>query len=154
MVVSELHFLLIVNLIIREIDSFMDRQITKQSIEGLISKLGLPEGDVYCQDWEYEIASPEMAVKLLMDYIEQKDLTEDEKFTLMHVILESINDFISNRSEKFPLLEEFRMVALRDYYLHKETFEYWASWEQADIDEAFEITPIIRGFIAEAERNE
>lgn len=130
----------------------MDRQITKESIEGLIRKLGLPAGDAHSQDWEYEVASAEIAVKTLEDYINRDDLTEDERFTLMHVILESINDFISLHGESFPLLDDFKRVVLEDYVIHQSTLEYWASWEQEDVDEAFEITPLIRSIIKEASK--
>ncbi len=64
----------------------MDRYITKESIEGLIQKLGLPAGDEYSQDWEYEIASSELAIKTLTAYINRDDLSEDERFTLMHKV--------------------------------------------------------------------
>ncbi len=129
----------------------MDRQITKESIDGLIYKLNLPSGDIYCQGWEYEIADSKIAIQVLSDYIERDDLTEDERFTLMHVILESINDFISINEESFPLIEEFKMVVTKDYSLHKQTLEEWACWEQIDIHETFKITPLIRKLIKDIE---
>ncbi len=125
----------------------MERYITKKSINGLVRKLGLPAGDKYSQDWEYEVASANIASKILKDYIERDDLTEDERFTLMHIILESINEFISDCGKEFPMMREFIEVALRDYAVHESTYEYWACQDNDKIDEIFELTPIIRKII-------
>lgn len=120
--------------------------VTRASIDGLVHKLGLPEQGDYNQDWEYEIASADIAVQLLMDYTQRDDLTDDEKFTLMHTILESINDFISAQASDFPLMDLFKTIVSQDYALHKETFDYWACWELV-LEDAFTITPIIREII-------
>ena len=119
------------------------KYITKKSIEGLIEKLGLPAGDEYSQDWEYEIANSNLAIKLVNDYLNQGSLTEDEKFTLMHVILESTNDYYIKNSD-FPSFEILKQIMETDYELHKETLNDWACWEQNDISETFAITPFIR----------
>ncbi len=125
----------------------MDRYITKESIEGLIQKLELPAGDEYSQDWEYEIASSELAIKTLTAYINRDDLSEDERFTLMHVVLGSVNDFVIENAGEFPLFDEFKRVLKEDYLIHESTLEYWAAWELDDLEDAFEITPIIRSII-------
>ncbi len=130
----------------------MERYVTRESIDNLIKKFGLPKGDKYTQDWEIEIASPELAIRLLKNYINDKEMSDDDKFTLMILILESVNDYMSEYSE-FPMLKELRTVILDDYDIHESTLTDLADWEQNDLNEAYVITPFIRSLDREKKGN-
>ena len=122
---------------------------TKASVRGLVEKLGLPVPDEFSQDWEYEVADASAVEDLLDAYQSRTDLSLEEKFTLMRIIIESMNDALS--TEIGPLhLTTLKRVLLEDYELHSSTLDSWADWDQEAIEDSSDMTPIVREIIAMA----
>lgn len=72
---------------------------SKETIKRLTTELRLEGADEYTQDWEYEVAN----VNQLPDYINfyrNSELNFNEKATLMRIILEAYNDYISLGNEE------------------------------------------------------
>lgn len=120
-----------------------NRYPTGKAITSLIKKLNLPKRSKYSQDWEYEIADSERVDEFITYY--QNNLSdEDEKFTLMLIIIESCNDAISENNLENKTWEKVKKSLMEDYYIHKQTIDYWCSEEEKDIEDCFAITPLIR----------
>lgn len=117
---------------------------SKGTIERLTQELKLKGADKYVQDWECEVVN----VNQLPDYISfysNNILNLNEKSTLMRIILEAYNDYVSlgNYNETFEKsIEEFLK---KDYAIHKDTIAYWLC-EECDLDDYFAITPFMREF--------
>ncbi len=122
---------------------------TKASIQGLAEKLGLPPPDDFSQDWEYEVADACAVADLLDAYQNRADLSDEERFTLMRTIIESMNDALSAGMDT-PHLHTLKRVLLEDYALHCDTLDHWADWDQKVIEDAWDITPIVREIIKKA----
>lgn len=118
------------------------RYPTAAAIERLSADLGLSKVG---QDWEIEAADSHR-VKEFLDYYDTRQLNDDERFTLMSLIVASFDE---------------RLYAGRDDVLHHrivacliERFDvlnylvqYWASPDETDeeaADDAFNFTPIAR----------
>jgi len=121
-------------------------KITKEACDGLINKLGLPTSDKYCQDWEITVACSDIAERVLDFYIYRKDLSKDEQFTLMYIIIESVNDYISKHEEEFPKMDILKNILQKEYLSYKEIIiEY--SCLGVKIEDSFLITPFMREII-------
>ena len=67
---------------------------SQETIERLTTELNLKGTGEYTQDWEYEVAD----VNQLLNYIQfykNGELNLNEKTTLMRIILEVYNDYVS-----------------------------------------------------------
>ena len=120
--------------------------ITPNSIDGLVSKLGFPKSDGYAQDWECEVSDHTRIQHWLGEY-QRSDLNEEERYTLMKVIIESINDALSLGSVDGQTLATFKGLVVDDYHLHSNTLD---DWDQEGVEESHVITPIIRKIVLEA----
>lgn len=68
--------------------------ITKEAIEILTQKLGLPKLGQYSQDWEYESADS-LRVNEFVSFYESADLNQSGKFALMSLIISSFDDAVT-----------------------------------------------------------
>ncbi|MEK6235500.1 MAG: hypothetical protein N2C14_12400, partial [Planctomycetales bacterium] len=121
----------------------------KQSIKGLVAKLGFPPPGPYTQEWDCEVADASRCTEWLSAY-EKTDLNDEEKFTLMKIIVESLNDVVSAETITNQDFLTFRALVVRDYDLHKSTVDDWADWEQDDLEDSYAIAPLMRKIIEEA----
>lgn len=115
---------------------------SKKTIDRLTKELGLKGADKYTQDWEYEVVNVNQLPNYINFYKNNK-LNLNEKSTLMRIILEAYNDYVSlgNYDETYKnLIKEFLE---RDYTIHKDTITYWLC-EDCDLDDYFAITPFMR----------
>ncbi|QQE11617.1 hypothetical protein JD969_19365 [Planctomycetota bacterium] len=116
---------------------------------GLAAKLGLMSVVDDGQVWEIGIAHQDIAVQAVEYYLNCKDLTDDEKFVLMIVILGSVDEYMIESQSEFPLMDELETVMDRDYELHARTFGEWACWECVARDEGWGVTPKVRWVVSE-----
>jgi len=100
--------------------------------------------DEHNQDWTYIIAEPERIDEYIQAY-DTKVTNEDTKFSLMEMIIQSLSDQDSNKTmnEKWRLVEE---LLNKDIELHKYTVYYWCCWDNENINDCWNITPLMRDF--------
>jgi len=96
------------------------------------------------QDWTYTIVEPER----IDEYIAAYDTTitnDDTKFSLMEMIIQSLTDQENTKLmyEKWPQVES---ILHTDFELHKYTIYYWCCWDNEDVDDCWQVTPLFREF--------
>ena len=121
--------------------------VTRESIKGLVSKFAFPSPDEHSQDWECEVADYQRYKEFLGFYEKSDNLTDEERFTLMMIVIESTNDAMSMLGVGEDDIANLKRVLLRNYALHENTLNDWADWEQEDLGESHAITPVIRSVI-------
>lgn len=96
------------------------------------------------QDWTYTIVEPER----IEDYIQAYDTSvrnEDTKFSLMEMIIQSLTD----QENEDIMMEKWKKVKVllnKDFDLNKYTIYYWCCWDSDDLDDCWEVTPLMREF--------
>lgn len=96
------------------------------------------------QDWTYTIAEPHMIDNYIAAYdIEITD--EESKFTLMEIIIQSLNDQGSSKQikKKWPSVKR---LLDKDFALHQYTVYYWCSWDVEDENNLWEVSPVLREY--------
>ncbi|WP_020620884.1 hypothetical protein [Paenibacillus daejeonensis] len=119
------------------------KYVTKHAIEGLVEKINLPAPDEYSQDWEYEVSDSSRLSELLSAY-ENIDLSTEEKFALMIVIISSFNDAIIENLTDDRSASLIKSLLLQDISIHRHTIRYWAMMEENDLENCHAVTPFIR----------
>jgi len=121
------------------------RHPTKAAIEKLAATFSLPNTPDM-QDWEWEVADQGRIEEFLSEY-KNGTLTDDEKFTLLEILLQSFEeselDLSANKFWK-ELLELIRT----NYKLHEYTVWYWSAFESENEEEQWRITPFMRELYA------
>ena len=102
------------------------------------------EIEIYSQYWTYEIAEPER----IDEYTRAYDTTVtngETKFSLMEMIFQSLTEQKDEKKmeEKW---DQVKSILNENFDLHKYTIYYWCCWENEDINDCWEITPLIRDF--------
>ncbi len=128
---------------IPEMPEYLYRFPTRAAIESLAERFGL-ENQPGMQDWEYEVADPERAREFAVAY-KTAALTDDERFTLMEMILQSFEERPKALADDPAWLEVVRLIE-KNIDLHISTVWYWASI--GDIDDAWRVTPFMRDILA------
>lgn len=103
--------------------------------------------DPYSQDWEWEVADAERIDEFISAY-ENGGLSEDERFTLMEMIMQSFEDL----SE--PLSEDLRWSRILEIIhqnvdLHVYTIWYWSNLDDATgqipaLEDSWKVAPYLR----------
>lgn len=92
------------------------------------------------QDWPYEVADSKCTQEYL-DYYQAID-NEDIKFTLMEMIVQSIED--QQSPEKFKTYWDQTVPLLtKNFHIHEWTIYYWSSFEKS-LKNAWHIAPYMR----------
>lgn len=118
------------------------RHPVRIAIDKFNDLLGLNE-DPYMQDWEIECSDPNRVLEFIKCY-DQNAKTDDEKFTLMALILGSYEEYHSLNG---PGNEEWDAIKARleaDLPIHCDHILYYGCPETEDEEEWFFITPQIR----------
>lgn len=125
------------------------RHPTRKAMNRLNALLGLKEED-WMQDWDIHLADPERVQEFCSVYRNQID-DEDEKFTLMTLIVASYDDYLRAHGHNPVLWNEIAELLKKDSTLHLDTLEYWAVFEEENPEHYeenpeyyYEITPYIR----------
>lgn len=98
----------------------------------------------YDQDWTYTIIEPQK----IEDYIKAYDTSitnEDTKFSLMEMIIQSLTEQ-DNEAIMHLKWKKVKEILNRDFDLHEYTIYYWCCWENEDVDDCWEVTPLMRAF--------
>lgn len=117
------------------------------AIGRLCADLDLPSGDVYSQDWVYEIPEEYRTLEHLERYADvyrTRDYAANERGLLMHPMLDITNDlFGANEDSGLAAWHIVGNLLRNNHSAHPEEFEYW-SVMNSPIEDAFAITPFIR----------
>ena len=95
------------------------------------------------QDWDLITSDYGRISDFLKIYqTELKD--DDDKFTLMQLIISSFDDGISNaNSKELKNWKVCKTILLKECYLHYSTIKYWSLLD-TEIEDTFSITPLMR----------
>lgn len=115
---------------------------TKQAIDFLTEMLNIPKLNEYSQDWECE-AADSSRIKALVEFYENRDLSDIEKYTLMSLIINSCNDAISDGNFNNELWNKIESFLIADKKVHINIINYWA-YDDDDLDDSYDISPYIR----------
>ncbi len=113
---------------------------TRKAIDELADELQL-ENHPGMQDWEWEVANPKDIEKYIAHY---KSLTDsDKKFTLMEIIIMSIED--QELESSFTKYWNIVKVLLeKNFSIHQYSIFYWSTFENDDLNECWKVTPLMR----------
>jgi len=95
------------------------------------------------QDWEHECADPARLGEFL-DLYERGDLSDDDRFALMALIVSSFDDWLLAGGTDDAVLQRVRGHLVADLSLHEHTIHYWCLLEESDLDNVFHATPFMR----------
>ena len=98
------------------------------------------------QDWEWIVADPTRLDEFLLAY-EGGDLTDDERFTLMEIILQSFED-LGPRIEHDPRWERVLEAIDQNIDLHAQSVWYWSLMGDEYGYETFWVTSFLRNILA------
>ncbi len=118
------------------------RYDTSEARQSIAQKLNLPYRDSM-QDWPWEVAQPSG----IESYIQLYDRTtdEDELFVLMEMMLQSTTEQTSPAAFKLYWAEVESRLS-KSFPIHQFSVYYWCTWDFDDLDECFQITPLMREF--------
>jgi hypothetical protein len=114
---------------------------TAAAIEALTRRFGFPNHPGM-QDWPWEVADAGRLDELLEVY-EDGGLSDDERFTLMEILLQSFEDlgqstgFDSRWGRTLEILD-------RNIDLHAYSVWYWSDLENDNAEEQWLVTPFLR----------
>jgi hypothetical protein len=114
---------------------------TKSAIDKLAEMFSLPNTP-YMQDWEWEVADANRIEEFIKVY-KNSSLTDDEKFTLMEIIIQSFED-TKTELHTNSLWQTTLNLLKKNYKLHAYTVWYWSSFENGSINDAWRVAPFMR----------
>lgn len=117
------------------------RYQTRSAIDRLNRLLHLPY-EPWIQDWDIQLADPNRVREFCQLYTQLQD--EDEKFTLMTLIVASLDEKLQANEHDEKLIEEVKALLSSGFDLHKDTIEYWCHFEEDNPDYYWFVTPIMR----------
>jgi len=116
---------------------------TQKAIEKLCKDLNLQMPDAYEQDWEY-VNVDETRIAEFIDYYQSGCLDNETKFTLMIIIIGSLDDALRSGNFESAQWERVKSILLKEQKLHMNTIKYWICEDEANLENCFHITPYIR----------
>ena len=117
------------------------RHPTRAAIDRLAEYFDLPNHPSM-QDWEIEVADPARCAEFLSAY-ESLELNDDEKFTLMWMILESFDELETPLDANSDWQRALFHVE-SDIFIHIGTVWFWSALDATSEDEMMQITPYMR----------
>lgn len=119
--------------------------ISKETIKKLSDELGLNNIDKYTQDWEYEATDSSRIMEFISYYLSNV-LTENEKYGLMRLIMESYNDYYNDYASNSEFEVLISNILINEYSVHKKIIEDWAC-EGDELEDCYAITFLARNVI-------
>ena len=119
-----------------------DRWVMPESSARLSSLLGLAY-EPLMQDWELQCADSHR-IREFLDLYEHGNLSDDDRFALMSLIVASCDDWISDAGTDEQVLQRVRRCLVAGFSLHEATIFYWCLLSETDLDNVFSITPFMR----------
>jgi hypothetical protein len=131
----------------------LKRYPTKTGREALAARLGLTV-DPYSQDWEWEVAAPDFFQAWLTVY-RDAPLTDDERFSLMEMLVQCVEDMCSANAlaEKLPEWQAVAALLRMNPRLHASTICYWSILGHDNPDEQFRVTVPMRQIWADVQNS-
>jgi hypothetical protein len=118
------------------------RHPTKAAIDRLSKCFGLTL-DPYMQDWEIECADPKRVGEFL-DFYLTGTVDDDERFTLMALILGSFEEYYRSNESDSTLWDRIKSLLSADVDLHSDHIEYYQRLDALSDDECFPISKLMR----------
>ena len=109
------------------------------AIQKLAKELKLPY-DQSMQDWAYEVADPKSVTEYINHYVLLND--DDEKFVLMQMVIQAINDqeSIAQLKSYWNIIKE---LLIKDFKTHEYTIYYWSRFTKGYVKDEWKISPYI-----------
>ena len=117
-----------------------ERFWTSKSIEKLAKMFALPNNNAM-QDWPYEVSDPNRTEEFF-DALEHFKTDEDTQYTLMDLILQSLEESQIELSDS-KLVNSLRRYLKRNYAIHAYQIWYWATFD-TELTDAWRISPFLR----------
>ena len=99
---------------------------TKDARVALASRLSLPY-TAQMQDWEWEVSDPNRIAEFLALY-KSGELTEDERFSLIEIIIQSFDDQERDLTDDI-LWQDTLNIITQNLNTHIHTVWYWSDFE-------------------------
>jgi hypothetical protein len=131
------------------------RWATRESAERLCALFDLPlDESAFQHGWEIMCDFGERTEEFLAHYETASDLTDDDRFALMAMMVCSLNDRIAKTGSDPRLAERLSKQLAAYFALHEWTVFYWCCWANApeldpDPDYIFPVTPLMRAIWCE-----
>ena len=97
------------------------------------------------QDWAI-ISSDSARIREFLQIYKGDDLSDDEKFALMELIISSFDDLVEEGGNlnREGIWTDCRHILINECWLHITTIHYWSSLEDKNQENGFPITEFIR----------
>ena len=115
----------------------------KNIIQSLISKIGFTSPDPFTQEWECDVADS-TRIRELIEACKSHKLTPGEKFTLMSVVIHSVDESLVLGTIDDNDTEDIIKCISKDYMLYLPILEDWANWDEADPQYVDDMNLLIR----------
>jgi hypothetical protein len=115
---------------------------TGAAIDSLAKRFGLPNTPDM-QNWEWQVADPSRIDEFMSAYA-SGGLSEDERFILMEILLQSFAD-LGTSLEDDPRWAHVLRWLDKNIDLHSHSVWYWSVLDsEMDQDEVWSVTPFVR----------
>ena len=122
------------------------RHPIRAAIDRLAARFDLAN-ESWMQDWEVHVADP-ARLDAFLDTYEQEPLTDDERFVLMEVIIQSLEDSDLDIPSSAAWARAKRCL-LKDFEIHAYTIWHWGPFDDPTSTD-WRITPLMQGVYSEA----
>lgn len=124
---------------------------TKEAIEVLSKRFNLPNEE-NMQDWEWEVADSARINEFIKAY-KTESLNDDEKFTLMEIIIQSFEDLNTDLNNN-PNWNGILKILRTNFTLHQYTIWYWSDFVNDNNDEKWTVTDYLKKIYVSNYQNE
>lgn len=131
-----------------DVPEYFRRLPTSEARMSLARRLQLPH-DSSMQDWEWEIADPSR-IEEFLDAYENWDLTDDERFSLMEIIIECAEESAESLPESKHWKRALQLLEA-NIVVHIHSVWYWAVPEAETRDEHWRVTRDLRELLQKHE---
>jgi hypothetical protein len=122
-----------------------DRWVTPAARRSLSRRFDLSH-DHFSQDWEWEVADPSRFGEFLGAYV-SGDLDEDERFALMEILIQCIEDMGLPSVATSPQWHPVANLLLSHAGLHASSVRYWSCPDVRDLEDCFRVTGPMRAIL-------
>jgi hypothetical protein len=119
-----------------------DRWPTTAARKSLARRFSLPH-EPFSQDWEWEVADPSRFSEFLAAYV-SIPLDEDERFSLMEIIIQCIESMDMPSVESSPQWHSVETLLRAHGGLHASSVRYWSCLEDSDLKDCFRVAGPMR----------
>lgn len=130
-----------------EVPEPLRRYPTNEGRRDLAARLGLTV-DPRAQDWEWQVADHEAFETLLVLY-RSEQLSDDERFSLMEMLIQCVEEMIWERRppsgvEEMPQWQAVNALLRANPRLHVSSIAYWSGFGHDNPDVSFRVSASMR----------